>query len=115
MGKYIDKGNDGYEIGGEKAIYNPYAVMRALKRGSFESYWASTNTFESLRQYITMNFDGLKDDVVSLLSDVPVKVNSLRFSNDMHRVECKDDVLTLLCHIAGTQVEPECRCRHRPN
>lgn len=106
---------DGYEIGGEKAIYNPYAVMRALKRGSFESYWASTNTFESLRQYITMNFDGLKDDVVSLLSDVPVKVNSLRFSNDMHRVECKDDVLTLLCHLGYLSYNSITKCASIPN
>ncbi len=106
---------DGYEIGGEKAIYNPYAVMRAIKRGSFESYWASTNTFESLRQYITMNFDGLKDDVVSLLSDVPVKVNSLRFSNDMHRVECKDDVLTLLCHLGYLSYNSITKCASIPN
>lgn len=106
---------DGYEIGGEKAIYNPYAVMRALKRGSFESYWASTNTFESLRKYITMNFDGLKDDVVSLLSDVPVKVNSLRFSNDMHRVECKDDVLTLLCHLGYLSYNSLTKCASIPN
>ena len=106
---------DGYEIGGERAIYNPYAVMRAIKRGSFESYWASTNTFESLKQYITMNFDGLKADVVSLLNDVPVKVNSLRFSNDMHRVECKDDVLTLLCHLGYLSYNSVTKCASIPN
>lgn len=113
--KEMKRWYDGYEIGGEKAIYNPYAVMRALKRRSFESYWASTNTFESLRQYITMNFDGLKDDVVSLLSDVPVKVNSLRFSNDMHRIECKDDVLTLLCHLGYLSYNSLTKCASIPN
>lgn len=97
---------DGYELGSEKAIYNPFAVMRALKRKSFASYWASTNTFESLIQYITMNFDGLKDDVVSLLNDIPVKVNSLRFSNDMHKIDCKDDVLTFLRSCATWDIFP---------
>lgn len=106
---------DGYELGSEKAIYNPFAVMRALKRKSFASYWASTNTFESLIQYITMNFDGLKDDVVSLLNDIPVKVNSLRFSNDMHKIDCKDDVLTLLCHLGYLSYNTEAKCANIPN
>ena len=106
---------DGYELGSEKTIYNPFAVMRALKRKSFASYWASTNTFESLIQYITMNFDGLKDDVVSLLNDIPVKVNSLRFSNDMHKIDCKDDVLTLLCHLGYLSYNTETKCANIPN
>lgn len=106
---------DGYELGSEKAIYNPFAVMRALKRKSFASYWASTNTFESLIQYITMNFDGLKDDVVSLLNDISVKVNSLRFSNDMHKIDCKDDVLTLLCHLGYLSYNTETKCANIPN
>lgn len=106
---------DGYELGSEKAIYNPFAVMRSLKRKSFASYWASTNTFESLIQYITMNFDGLKDDVVSLLNDIPVKVNSLRFSNDMHKIDCKDDVLTLLCHLGYLSYNTETKCANIPN
>lgn len=106
---------DGYELGSEKAIYNPFAVMRALKRKSFASYWASTNPFESLIQYITMNFDGLKDDVVSLLNDIPVKVNSLRFSNDMHKIDCMDDVLTLLCHLGYLSYNTETKCANIPN
>lgn len=106
---------DGYEIGQQKAMYNPYAVMRAIKRRSFESYWASTNSFENLRQYITMNFAGLKDDIVSAINDVPVSVNSLRFSNDMHKVECKDDVLTLLCHLGYLSFSSEDKSAGIPN
>lgn len=106
---------DGYELGTETTMYNPYAVMRALKRKSFESYWASTNAFESLKQYITMNFEGLKDDVVNALNDVPVKVNSLRFSNDMHKIDCKDDVLTLLCHLGYLSYNNETKCASIPN
>lgn len=106
---------DGYQIGAEKAIYNPYAVMRAIKRHSFESYWASTNAFENLRQLITMNFEGLKDEVISAMNDVPVKVNSLRFSNDMHKVECKDDVLTLLCHLGYLSFNNDTKTAIIPN
>ena len=96
-------------------MYNPYAVMRALKRKSYESFWTSTNTFESLKRYITMNFDGLKDDIIHALNDVPVRVNALRFSNDMHKVECKDDVLTLLCHLGYLSYNSETKCACIPN
>lgn len=106
---------DGYELGAEKAMYNPYAVMRALKRRSYESFWTSTNTFEGLKRYITMNFEGLKDDIVLALNDIPVKVNVLRFSNDMHKVECKDDVLTLLCHLGYLSYNNETKCACIPN
>ena len=106
---------DGYELGNEKSIYNPYAVMRALKRKMYESYWVSTNTFDDLKRYITMNFEGLRDDIVLALNDVPVKVNSLKFSNDMHKVGCKDDVLTLLCHLGYLSYNRESRSAVIPN
>ncbi len=106
---------DGYELGAEKSMYNPYAVMRALKRRSYESFWTGTNTFEDLKRYVTMNFDGLKDDIVHALNDIPVRVNALRFSNDMHKVGCKDDVLTLLCHLGYLSYNGETKCASIPN
>lgn len=106
---------DGYELGAEKSMYNPYAVMRALKRKTYECFWTSTNTFESLKRYITMNFDGLKDNIAHALNDIPVRVNTLRFSNDMHKVTCKDDVLTLLCHLGYLSYNSETKCAVIPN
>ena len=35
--------------------------------GEFHSYWNSTETYEALKVYIEMNFDGLKDDVIKML------------------------------------------------
>ena len=34
---------DGYMIGREKSIYNPYSVMKALQRGSCRSYWTTSS------------------------------------------------------------------------
>lgn len=106
---------DGYQLGNVKSIYNPYAVMRALKRKIFESYWVSTNTFDDLKRYITMNFDGLRDDIVMALNDVPVMVNSLKFSNDMHKVGSKNDVLTLLCHLGYLSYNRDSKTAVIPN
>ena len=90
---------DGYTIGSEKSIYNPYSVMKALQRGVCKSYWTTTGAYDSVITYIQMNYDGLKDDIIRMLSGERVYVNTSKFQNDMHIVRSKNDVLTVLIHL----------------
>ena len=90
---------DGYQLGEVHDIYNPYAVMRAIQRRCVEVYWTATGAYEGLLRYITMNFDGLRDAIIELLIGKPVKVNVLGFSNDMHDINSRNAVLTLLIHL----------------
>ncbi len=90
---------DGYHIGREKSIYNPYSVMKALQRGVCRSYWTTTGAYDSVLTYIQMNFDGLKDDIIRMLTGERVSVNTLKFQNDMHIVRSRNDVLTVLIHL----------------
>lgn len=90
---------DGYEMGEIKEMYNPFAVMRALNRGKIGSYWTATTTYEGLKRYISMNFEGLKDSVVELLAGNAVRVDVGRFVNDIHEINSRDAVLTLLIHL----------------
>lgn len=102
---------DGYVIGDEKSIYNPYSVMEAVRRKRCKSYWATTGAFDSVRTYIQMNFNGLKDTVVRMLSGEKVDVNTSKFQNDLNVVTSKDDVLTVLIHLgylAYDEVETKC-------
>ena len=39
---------DGYTIGREKSIYNPYSVIKALQRGVCKSYWTTTGAYDSV-------------------------------------------------------------------
>ena len=43
-----------------------------------------------------MNFDGLKDAIIELVSGVRKKINTQTFTNDMTTFSSADDVLTLL-------------------
>ena len=90
---------DGYSIGREKSIYNPYSVMKALQRGVCKSYWSTTGAYDSVRTYIQMNFEGLKDDIIRMLSGEHVYVDTTEFTNDMGIVRSKNDVLTVLIHL----------------
>lgn len=89
---------DGYCLDGI-SIYNPKSVVEMLLRGRFNNYWTSTETYEALKVYIEMNFDGLRDTVTELLAGKRQVINTATFTNDMVTFQTKDDVLTLLVHL----------------
>ena len=90
---------DGYCFGGTGHIYNPNSVMKAIFNKRFNNYWTQTETYESLRVYIDLNFDGLKDTLVDLIGEKHCKIDTGSFQNDMTSLKNKDDVLTLLVHL----------------
>ena len=49
---------DGYHFEKAKSIYSPCSVVTAVLTGICDSYWNRTETFEALRFYIDMNFEG---------------------------------------------------------
>ena len=106
---------DGYQIGMMTEIYNPYSVMRAMLRQSIESYWVATTTYEGLKNYIMMNFDGLRDTVGALLVGKEERVDVLRFTNDIHSVNNRDAVLALLIHLGYLSYDRENRTCRIPN
>lgn len=90
---------DGYSFPGTRHIYNPKAVVEAMLTGRYSNYWTSTETYEALKIYIDMDFDGLRDTIITLLGGGKVKVNTRTFQNDMKTFETRDDILTLLIHL----------------
>ena len=98
---------DGYSIGRAKSIYNPYSVMKALQRGVCKSYWSTTGAYDSVKTYIQMNFEGLKDDIIRMLAGEHVYVDTTEFQNDMRVVNSKNDVLTVLIHLGYLAYDDE--------
>ena len=90
---------DGYHLTDEISTFSPRSVIMAVTRKEFGNYWTSTETYEALKVYIDMNFDGLKDDIIELLSGESISVQTSSFQNDMTTFKLKDDVLTLLIHL----------------
>ena len=90
---------DGYHFRDCEHIYNPKSVVDAMLEGRYKNYWTGTETYEALKIYIEMNFDGLKDSIVHLLGGGACKINARKFQNDMTSFKQKDDVMTLLVHL----------------
>ena len=95
----LEKWYDGYQIGDEPSIFNPNSVMAALRSRRCRSYWASTGAYDAVANYIQMNYEGLKDDVLKMLAGGRCKVNPTKFQNDMSIIRSKDDVFTILIHL----------------
>ena len=89
---------DGYLLN-EHQIYNPWAVVGVMLNGEFKSYWSETASYKALVPLFNMNYDGLKNAIIEMLSGASVRVNTATFSNDTRNIQCKDDVLTYMIHL----------------
>ena len=90
---------NGYEFDKVGSIYNPYSLMETIKTRDYTSHWQKTSVAESLIPYINMNYEGLQEDIIKLLSNEHIKINARGFKNDFVNFSSKDDVLTLLVHL----------------
>ena len=106
---------DGYRLRKFKHIYNPKSVVEAMQCQDFSNYWTSTETYEALKIYMDMDFDGLRADIVQMLGGEHVAVNTHSFQNDMRNFNTKDDVLTLLIHLGYLGYDSEKKEAFIPN
>ncbi|MBP3203130.1 MAG: AAA family ATPase [Bacteroidales bacterium] len=106
---------DGYHLPFTGSVYNPNSVMKAIEFKAFGDFWAMTSTYEDIRDYISMNFDGLKDSVIAMLGGERVFVNPTKFQNDFNSIRSRDDVLTLLIHLGYLGYNPGDRTAYIPN
>ena len=113
--KEMEQWYDGYRIGRASHIFNPYSVMRAIENDRYQSYWSTTGAYDSVKSYIQMNFEGLKDDIIRMLSGEHVYVNTFKFQNDMNVINSKHDVLTVLIHLGYLAYDEDLKQCYIPN
>ena len=110
----VERWFDGYLLS-DLHIYNPRAVISVMDRGNFQSYWSQTGTFESIRPYIDMDFDGLKTSIIEMISGASIEVDTSFFQNDMVSFIDKEDVLTLLIHLGYLAYDQKKKTAYIPN
>lgn len=108
---------DGYLIGRPEPIhvYNPNSVARAIGNGHCSNYWAATETYEALKVYIDMDFDGVQQDLVAMLEGQHVDADVSTFQNSMVDIASKDDMYALLVHLGYLGYDEEARTVFIPN
>ena len=58
---------DGYNLKGLE-IYSPKSVINAIEEGVCDDYWSQTSSYEALKDNILMDFNGIKSDVIRMVS-----------------------------------------------
>lgn len=110
----VKKWYDGYLLNGYQ-VYNPKAVVSVITKGKFRSYWSETGSYEVVVPLICMNYDGLKNAIIEMLSGSAVNVNTATFKNDPARIQNRDDVLTYLIHLGYLGYDEENETAFVPN
>ena len=80
-------------------IYNPKSVVQAMVDKRYGDYWTKTGSYDSIRTYISMNFEGIKDDVKTMIAGGHIDVNVDKFLNTMTDFHSKDAVFAYLIHL----------------
>ncbi|WP_406016971.1 AAA family ATPase [Succinivibrio sp.] len=90
---------DGYVLD-DLHMYNPNSIMNLIVSRRFQSYWGNTASFENVSDLISMNFEGLKDDIFMMLDGSAITgINTRLFNNDISSLTSKDAVITYLIHL----------------
>ncbi|MCD7892175.1 MAG: ATP-binding protein [Erysipelotrichaceae bacterium] len=106
---------DGYHIDNNVSLYNPRSIVFCISDRKYANYWTDTGTFEVLKDYIVMDQDGLKEDILKILTGEEVEINASKFKNDMSSFKTKDDVLTLLVHLGYLGYHTDTKTVYIPN
>ena len=106
---------DGYIIGSEKSIFNPYSVMLAAEDGEYNSHWSKSASYTTIEHYIEIDHDTVQQKIISMLNGENVTIEVTSFRNDMKNIDNSDDVLTLLTHLGYLSYDPETLTVKIPN
>ena len=86
---------DGYKIQ-DIDIYNPRSVVCALSDGSCKSYWTNTGPMDEIIYHINQNIEEVKNDVVQMVSNIPVEIRLKGYSAEQLTLETRNQILSAM-------------------
>ena len=87
---------DGYSTSDGKSLFNPRSVSKALVRGICLNYWTETGPMNEIADCIEHNVDEVREDIVKLVSGIPVEAELDGYSAAEQRLETRDEILSAM-------------------
>lgn len=106
---------DGYIIGSEKSIFNPFSVMLAAEDGEYNSHWSKSASYTTIEHYIEIDHDTVQQKIIRMLNGESVTIDSMYFRESLCDIQCGDSVLTLFILLGLLTYDQETFCAKIPN
>lgn len=87
---------NGYMTPGKHEIYNPRSVAFALRKGRCQSYWTNTGPMDEISYYIENNVEEVRDDIVKMVSGIPVNIHLEGYSAEKLNLNTSDEILSAM-------------------
>ncbi len=87
---------DGYHMSDGSSLFNPRSVNCALSDGICLNYWTETGPMNEIADCIEHNIDAVREDIVKLVSGVPVEVELQGYSASELQLDTRDDILSAM-------------------
>lgn len=87
---------DGYQAAGGEMLYNPRSVVGALTNNQLASYWTSFGPYDEIFYYIGANVDAVKDDIASMVADIPVPAKVQEYAATSMELKTKDEIFSAM-------------------
>jgi hypothetical protein len=105
---------DGYSQNGYE-IYNPESVVRSIQRKKYMGFWSQTSTYHVILDRLKANYEGMRDDVIQMLSGESIDVDVYGYKNVVKEFINKDDIYAYLIHIGYLAYNEEDKTCFIPN
>ncbi|MCD7708636.1 MAG: ATP-binding protein, partial [Clostridiales bacterium] len=87
---------DGYHMDDGRSMYNPRSVVCALDDNKLRSYWTNTGPYDEIARFITMDVEGVKEDVALLINGDSVKINFYDAVSTAMDFATKDEIFSAM-------------------
>lgn len=87
---------DGYHTKDGKRLFNPRSVNNALYDGICRNYWTETEPMNEIADCIEHNIDAVREDIVQLTAEIPVKIKLQGYSASDQRLTDRNEILSAM-------------------
>ena len=87
---------DGYHMSDGSSLFNPRSVNCALSDGVCLNYWTETGPMNEIADCIEHNIDAVREDIVKLVSGIPVEVELQGYSASELQLDTRDEILSAM-------------------
>ena len=110
----IKRWYDGYNLNGVE-LYSPISIIRAIEKKRCDDYWTQTGSYEAVSDYIELNLNGIKDDVIKMMAGENIEVDVSGFNNNLKSFKIKEDVFTYLIYLGYLAYDIDSKTCRIPN